>query len=97
MTRAHWHVHSHLGNGYLCECESHPPLTASERDTALRWERDSWLDYIAQGPDPDTYRITGSIRSGSFTIDDTASMAWARYVESWQCTDPECFDGVDDE
>lgn len=87
-TRAHWHVHSTVGGGYLCNCDSHAPLTARERDAALRAERDWWRDYAADAP---TVRITGSVRAGGFTIDDTASIAWARRVESWQCHEADCY------
>lgn len=85
---AHYHVHSSLGNGYLCECDEHYPLTARERDAALRGERDSWRDYIAQAPDDGAdYHITGSIKSGGFFIDDRASLGWSRTVSSWSCNE----------
>lgn len=69
MTRSHFHVHSHLGNGYLCECDAHYPLTAAERDAALRAERDSWRDYAAEDVAGQTHTvIRGSVRAGHFTI-----------------------------
>lgn len=88
----HFHVHSSIGSGYLCECDSHTPMNARERDAALRWERDQWRDYIAQAPDDGTtdYRITGSVRAGRFDIDDRASFGWSRVVRSWSCSDPDC-------
>lgn len=87
--KVHYHVHSHLGNGYLCECDSHPALAAAERDAALRWERDAWRDYAAEGDG--TVRIRGSVRAGHFEITDTAAVGWARYVDAWSCADPACY------
>lgn len=93
----HYHVHSTLGSGYLCECDTHYPYTAAERDAALREERDGWRDYCADGAEYGArYRISGSVRAGAFTIDDRASLSWARYVESWVCNDPACYEGLDD-
>ena len=86
----HFHVHSSLGSGYLCECDYHPPLDARSRDAALRYERDSWRDYASESETPADYRITGSVRAGWYDIDDTASMGWSRVVRSWSCDDQEC-------
>jgi hypothetical protein len=91
MTRAHWHVHSKIP-GYLCECDSHYPLDAAGRDASLRYERNTWRDYIADDPEPNRIRITGSVRSGGFSIDDVDSMGWWRIVESWKCSEPECLE-----
>jgi hypothetical protein len=101
--RTHFHVHSTLGGGYLCECDSHYPLNAAGRDAALREERDGWRDYAAdmnspREGSPSCWHIVirGSVRSGGFVIDDTESLAWVRYVESWSCNDPACYEGLDD-
>jgi hypothetical protein len=90
LEREHWHVHTHLGGGYLCSCDRHYPLTAAERDEALRDERDAWQDFKWQGERPQDIRITGSVRSGHFTITDTASIAWERYVDAFKCSEAEC-------
>ena len=92
--RVHWHVHSELGMGYLCECDSHWPMTARERDTALRYERDSWRDYVAEGPADDRPRITGSARAGWFDID--GGSGWHRQVRAWSCQEAECLEELDD-
>ena len=89
--RVHWHVHSHLGSGYLCNCDRHAPLTAAERDEALADEKRYWQDFKWQGERPQDIRITGSVRRGGFTIDDITSMGWVRYVDAWSCNDPECY------
>ncbi len=88
--KVHYHVHSSLGSGYLCECDEHYPLSASGRDTALRYERDSWRDYCAEDDGSSDYRITGSVRAGGFFIDDRNSRGWSRTVSSWSCSEPEC-------
>lgn len=95
MIRAHWHVHSVMP-GYLCECDRHYPLSARERDSALRYERDAWRDYVYEGNTDDgypAYIITGSIRSGRFDI--TGGVAFWRAVESWRCTERECLEDID--
>lgn len=95
--RRHYHVHSTLGGGYLCECDAHYPYNARGRDVALRDERDGWRDYCADAAEYGAdFRISGSVRSGGYVIDDRASMAWIRYVESWACSDPACYEGLDD-
>ena len=91
--RTHYHVHSTLGGGYLCNCDTHYPLDAAGRDSALREERDYWRDYAADSP---TVRIMGSVRAGAYTIDDTASIAWVRYVESWSCNEADCYSAADE-
>lgn len=92
----HWHAHSSLGNGYLCECDGHAAY-ATRRDlyAALRELRDSWREYIADTPDDAgaDYRITGSVRAGWFDIDDRASLGWSRAVRSWECSDDCTMDG----
>jgi hypothetical protein len=89
--KVHYHVHSFLGGGYLCECDEHYPLTAKGRDAALREERNFWRDYAADSnPEFEHIVITGSILSGGFSIDDTLSMGWSRAVESWSCDEAEC-------
>lgn len=93
----HYHVHSSLGSGYLCECDAHYPYDARSRDAALRAERDAWRDYAAEGPDGGaSIRITGSVRAGWFDIDDIASLGWSRVVRSWSCTDPACYADAED-
>lgn len=92
MNARHWHVHSFIP-GYLCECDSHYPLDAAGRDQSLRYERDSWRDYRDDDPES-RVRISGSVRSGSFYIDDPDSIAWNRAIESWECSEPECMEGV---
>jgi hypothetical protein len=89
--KRHWHVHSHIGGGYLCECDSHYPYDARGRDQALREERDGWRDY-ADDSNGRSIRISGSIRSGSFIIDDTESIAWVRYVDAWECSEASCYE-----
>ena len=93
MARAHYHVHSSLGNGYLCECDNHYPYDAAGRDAALRDEARYWRDYAAEVNADPTLRgishivVRGSVRAGWFAIDDTLSRSWARYVDSWACTE----------
>ena len=93
MIRTHYHVHSTLGSGYLCNCDSHYPLSAAGRDMALREERDWWRDYAADSPT--RIVISGSVRAGGFVVDDVESIAWVRYVESWSCNDPACNEDSD--
>jgi hypothetical protein len=94
--KRHWHVHSSLGHGYLCECDYHYPYdTAQDRDQALRYERDCWRDYKYESEKPSSIRITGSIRDGYFDINDIDSLSWSRHVESWECEDPECYEEED--
>ena len=92
--RAHWHVHSELGYGYLCGCDSHWPMTARARDRALREERDFWRDWVAEGPEDDRSRITGSVRARWFDID--GGTAWHRQVRAWKCAEAECLEDLDD-
>ena len=88
--KPHWHVHSHMGGGYLCSCEEHHVLTALERDDALREERNWWREFKWTGERPQDIRITGSIRQQHFVIDDVTSMGWVRYVDAWECREAEC-------
>ena len=95
MAKRHWHVHSTLPGGYLCNCDWHYPLDAAGRDDALREEKRYWLDFKADAERPQGIRITGSIRDGYFDIDDIDSLGWSRYVESWECREGECYEGGD--
>jgi hypothetical protein len=92
MPKRHWHVHSHMP-GYLCDCDSHYPLSARERDAELRSERDFWRDYAADSP---SIRIRGSVRDGGYVVDDTDSIAWERHVDSWECFELDCYEGIEE-
>lgn len=85
----HWHVHTHTP-GYLCECDSHEPLDARGRDAALRFERDCWLDGWG-----DRLIIRGSIRKGGYVMTLHDSPYWERWTEAWECTEPECWEGIE--
>jgi hypothetical protein len=99
-TKPHWHVHSSLGGGYLCECDSHAVLTAAERDEALKEEKGHWLDFKAEAEsDPaciSRIRITGNIRQMHFDINDIDSMGWYRAVDGWECWEAICLDEEDE-
>jgi len=95
MAKRHWHVHSTMPGGYLCNCDWHYPLDAAGRDDVLREEKRYWVDFKEDSPYPALIRISGSIKAGRFLIEDLGSIAWSRIVESWECREGECYEGGD--
>jgi hypothetical protein len=93
--KRHYHVFVSMP-GYLPDNEPEVYRTRKQAEIAAKWYADAYRDMVSYGPlgpveDIPYYRITGSARSGCYTI-DRGEYTLPIYITIEPCTDRVCAD-----